>query len=123
VNVILTQSMPVHPLKSEQKLGEHAPLLEAREGTAPWRQWGPYLIERRWGTLSVEQGQDPESAQPGSAESSAICSLPGCNRTFSDPESTLQQGNTQKLTQSLAALFARLHPGPWRLLLSIDPKL
>ena len=24
VNVILTQSMPVHPLKSEQKLGEHA---------------------------------------------------------------------------------------------------
>src|ERR1700720_4776418 len=26
VNVILTQSMPVHPLKSEQKLGEHARL-------------------------------------------------------------------------------------------------
>jgi hypothetical protein len=48
-------SMLVHPLKSEQKLGEHARLLEAREGTAPWRQWGPYLIERQWGTLSVEQ--------------------------------------------------------------------
>ena len=30
-----------------------------------------------------------------------IWSLPGCNRTFSDPESTLQQCNTQKLTQSL----------------------
>jgi len=30
-------------------------LLEACEGTAPWRQWGPYLIERQWGTLSVEQ--------------------------------------------------------------------
>jgi hypothetical protein len=30
-------------------------LLEACEGTAPWRQWGPYLIERQWGTLNVEQ--------------------------------------------------------------------
>jgi hypothetical protein len=43
--------MPVHPLKSEQKLGEHTRLLEAREGTAPWRQWGPYLSERQWGTV------------------------------------------------------------------------
>jgi hypothetical protein len=49
-------------LKSEQKLAEHARLLEAREGTAPWRQWSPYLIERQWGTLSVEQGQGPEVA-------------------------------------------------------------
>jgi hypothetical protein len=49
-------------LKSEQKLAEHARLLEAREGTAPWRQWSPYLIERQWGTLSVEQGQGPELA-------------------------------------------------------------
>jgi hypothetical protein len=49
-------------LKSEQKLAEHARLLEAREGTAPWRQWSPYLIEQQWGTLSVEQGQGPELA-------------------------------------------------------------
>src|ERR1700739_3353064 len=38
VNVILTQSMPVHSVKSEQKLDEHGRLLEARESTAPWRQ-------------------------------------------------------------------------------------
>ena len=54
--------MSVHPLKSEQKLGEHARLLEAREGNAHWRQWGPYLIERQWGTVSVEQGQGRELA-------------------------------------------------------------
>ena len=24
---------------------------EAREGTAPWRKWGTYLSERRWGTV------------------------------------------------------------------------
>jgi hypothetical protein len=24
---------------------------EAREGTAPWKKWGPYLSERQWGTV------------------------------------------------------------------------
>src|SRR6201982_2323655 len=49
--------MPVHPLKSDQKLGEHARLLEAREGTAPWRQWGPYLSERQWGTVREDYSE------------------------------------------------------------------
>jgi hypothetical protein len=49
--------MPVHPTTSEQKLGEHAPLLEAREGTAPWRQWGPYLSERQWGTVREDYSE------------------------------------------------------------------
>ena len=30
---------------------EHRRLEEAREGTAPWRAWGPYLSERQWGTV------------------------------------------------------------------------
>jgi hypothetical protein len=55
--MILMQSMPVHPVKSEQKLGEHARLLEAREGTAPWRQWGPYLSERQWGTVREDYSE------------------------------------------------------------------
>jgi hypothetical protein len=38
-------------------------------------------------------------AQPGSAGSSAIPSLPGGNRTFSNPGSTLQQRNTRQLIQ------------------------
>jgi hypothetical protein len=42
-------------------------------------------------------------AQPGSAEWSAIRSLPGDNRTFSTTRSTLQQCNTRQLNQ-----FARL---------------
>jgi len=49
--------MPVHTLKSEQKLGEHARLLEAREGGAPWRQWGPYLSERQWGTVREDYSE------------------------------------------------------------------
>ena len=47
--------MSVH--KSEEKLGEHARLLEAREGTAPWRQWGPYLSERQWGTVREDYSE------------------------------------------------------------------
>ena len=49
--MVLPQSMPVRPLISDQKLGEHERLLEAREGTVPWRQWGPYLSERQWGSV------------------------------------------------------------------------
>jgi hypothetical protein len=26
-------------------------LLEARDGKAPWKKWGPYLSERQWGTV------------------------------------------------------------------------
>ena len=49
--------MTVRPLISEQKLGEHARLLEAREGTVPWRQWGPYLSERQWGTVREDYSE------------------------------------------------------------------
>ena len=34
------------PLMSDQTTSEHARLREAREGTAPWCKWGPYLSER-----------------------------------------------------------------------------
>jgi Glycosyl hydrolase family 63 C-terminal domain len=33
------------------KSAEEARLDEAREKGAPWRQWGPYLSERQWGTV------------------------------------------------------------------------
>jgi hypothetical protein len=29
-------------------------LNEAREKGVPWRQWGPYLSERQWGTVREE---------------------------------------------------------------------
>src|SRR4051812_451763 len=31
------------------KTQEHARLEDARNKTAPWRKWGPYLSERQWG--------------------------------------------------------------------------
>jgi hypothetical protein len=30
---------------------EEERLQQAREGKAPWREWGPYLSERQWGTV------------------------------------------------------------------------
>ena len=30
---------------------EHLRLAEAREKRIPWKQWGPYLSERAWGTV------------------------------------------------------------------------
>jgi hypothetical protein len=30
---------------------EHVRLQEAKEQKVPWRQWGPYLSERQWGTV------------------------------------------------------------------------
>jgi hypothetical protein len=33
------------------KIAEHFRLDEARQGTALWKAWGPYLSERQWGTV------------------------------------------------------------------------
>ena len=38
--------MPKH-----RDAAELARLNEARDGSVPWRQWGPYLSERQWGTV------------------------------------------------------------------------
>ena len=37
---------PRNPLTAEEER-----LQAARDGKAPWRQWGPYLSERQWGTV------------------------------------------------------------------------
>jgi len=37
---------------------EEARLQEAREGKASWRQWGPYLSERQWGTVREDYSAD-----------------------------------------------------------------
>src|SRR5947207_101241 len=34
-----------------QGTAEHRRLAEQREGRADWKQWGPYLSERQWGTV------------------------------------------------------------------------
>jgi hypothetical protein len=37
---------------------EEARLDEARKGAVPWRQWGPYLTERQWGTVREDYSED-----------------------------------------------------------------
>ncbi len=40
---------------------EHARLEQAREGTAPWKAWGPYLSERQWGTVREDYSADGDA--------------------------------------------------------------
>jgi hypothetical protein len=37
---------------------ESARLEEARTANIPWKQWGPYLSERQWGTMRQDYSQD-----------------------------------------------------------------
>jgi hypothetical protein len=37
---------------------EASRLVEAREKGVPWRQWGPYLSERQWGTVREDYSED-----------------------------------------------------------------
>jgi len=36
-------------------------LIEAREGKAPWKKWGPYLSERQWGTVREDYSQNGDA--------------------------------------------------------------
>ncbi len=42
-------------------LSEHVRLREAREGTAHWRKWGPYLSERQWGTVREDYSESGDA--------------------------------------------------------------
>jgi hypothetical protein len=43
---------------SGEQDAEQQRLTEAREHQAPWKQWGPYLSERQWGTVREDYSQD-----------------------------------------------------------------
>ena len=40
------------------KTAEELRLDEAREKAVSWRQWGPYLSERQWGTVREDYSED-----------------------------------------------------------------
>lgn len=40
---------------------EHERLAEAREGTAAWKHWGPYVSLRQWGTVREDYSADGEA--------------------------------------------------------------
>src|SRR5271154_1154644 len=50
--------MTENPTTEPAKTAEALRLDEAREQAAPWRQWGPYLSERQWGTVREDYSKD-----------------------------------------------------------------
>ena len=51
--------MPAQPATFDTP--EHKRLEQAREGTAPWKAWGPYLSERQWGTVREDYSDDGDA--------------------------------------------------------------
>src|SRR5271155_1139196 len=45
-------------MPDEKVNAERLRLQEARNRTAPWRKWGPYLSERQWGTVREDYSAD-----------------------------------------------------------------
>ena len=43
---------------ADLKGAEKIRLEEARSGKSDWRQWGPYLSERQWGTVREDYSED-----------------------------------------------------------------
>jgi len=46
------------PTSEPGMTAEASRLEEAREKGVPWRQWGPYLSERQWGTVREDYSED-----------------------------------------------------------------
>jgi hypothetical protein len=40
---------------------EQLRLAEARTGAQPWKQWGPYLSERQWGTVREDYSDNGDA--------------------------------------------------------------
>ena len=47
--------------KEQAKTAEEARLDEAREKGVPWKQWGPYLSERQWGTVREDYSENGDA--------------------------------------------------------------
>jgi len=50
--------MAHNPTTAPARTAEALRLDEARERQVPWRQWGPYLSERQWGTVREDYSED-----------------------------------------------------------------
>jgi hypothetical protein len=44
-----------------KKNSETSRLEEARQGTPPWKKWGPYLSERQWGTVREDYSENGDA--------------------------------------------------------------
>jgi hypothetical protein len=53
----MAQSSTTEPAKTAEEFR----LDEAREKAVPWRQWGPYLSERQWGTVREDYSENGDA--------------------------------------------------------------
>ncbi len=49
------------PWPSGEPTAEHTRLAESPGQTSPWRQWGPYLSGRQWGTVREDYSEDGDA--------------------------------------------------------------
>ncbi len=48
-------------IRDQNMNDESRRLQEARDGTAAWKKWGPYLSERQWGTVREDYSDDGDA--------------------------------------------------------------
>ena len=53
--------MSEQPVFERAKTAEEMRLDEAREQGVPWKQWGPYLSERQWGTVREDYSENGDA--------------------------------------------------------------
>jgi Glycosyl hydrolase family 63 C-terminal domain len=53
--------MPTQTSPERARTAEERRLDEAREQGVPWRQWGPYLSERQWGTVREDYSENGDA--------------------------------------------------------------
>jgi len=53
--------MPKGSSRAPAKTAEELRLDEAREKGVPWKQWGPYLSERQWGTVREDYSENGDA--------------------------------------------------------------
>ncbi len=53
--------MPGTRDETPARTAEEARLAEARERGVPWKQWGPYLSERQWGTVREDYSENGDA--------------------------------------------------------------
>src|SRR6516164_4706714 len=52
---------PERPLSDRADTAEQVRLDEVREKGVPWKQWGPYLSERQWGTVREDYSESGDA--------------------------------------------------------------
>jgi hypothetical protein len=53
--------LPKRPCPATAKTAEETRLDETREKGVPWKQWGPYLSERQWGTVREDYSENGDA--------------------------------------------------------------